>query len=73
LPRANFYQSCSTAAGMAKLRPPGRICPAKHRADFFQALRFRLWTAVQKHWLMPVSCFTCLPQQHLPASIAIEM
>jgi len=30
-------------AGVAKLRP------AKYLAHFFQAPRFRLWTAVQQH------------------------
>jgi len=41
-------------------RPTSLFRPAKYLADFFQAPRFRLWTAVQQHWLLPVSCwFVC--------------
>jgi len=37
--------------------PTSLIRPAKYLAHLFQAPRFRLWTAVQQHWLMPVSCW----------------
>jgi len=39
-------------AGVATLQPAGRIRPAKSLAQFFQAPRFPLWTAVQQHWLL---------------------
>jgi len=35
--------------------PTSLIRPAKYFAHFFQAPRFRLWTAVQQHWLLPVT------------------
>jgi len=45
-------------AGVAKLRPADQFNPpVKYLAHFFQALRFRLWTAVQQHWLLLVSCW----------------
>jgi len=32
--------------------------PARQRPwTFFQAPGFRLWTAVQQHWLLPVPCW----------------
>jgi len=48
--------------GVAKLQPSGHIRPADQfnptqqiPCTFFQAPRFRLWTAVQQHWLLPVT------------------
>ena len=31
----------------------------------------RLWTTVQQHWLLPNSCWLCLPQQHLNGVILL--
>jgi len=39
---------------VAKLGPAGRTRRAKYLAHFLQALRFRLWTVVQQHWLLSV-------------------
>jgi len=40
-----------------RIRPADRFNPARQTpCTFFQAPRFRLWTAVQEHWLLSISC-----------------
>ena len=46
--------------------PTSLIRPAKYLEHFFQAPRFRVWTAGQQHWRL----LTCQLQQHLAASRA---
>jgi len=48
----NSYPCCK--GGQATARRP--VGPAKYLAHCFQTPRFRLWSAVQQHWLLPISC-----------------
>ena len=68
LVRAKYFSQSFSPPPLKKfLRAPpttaeGRIRPSylfnssrQKPCTFFQAPRFRLWTAVQQHWLLPVT------------------
>jgi len=54
--------------GKPRLRPSDQFNPAGQiPCTFFQTTRFRLWTAVQQHWL-PTTQIALHPALHWPGS-----